>query len=142
MSATTGPVRDDTAVRAIMRGPLAEIDWDTSLRDAARELTSGEIGLLVVVRRRTTVGVLSERDLTGALAAGLDPDDTIALDVMTTEIVSVDAEDRVREAAEAMLEAGTRHLLVTRAGVPAGILSMRDVLDAVVVQIRLLSAQP
>ncbi|MER5673646.1 CBS domain-containing protein [Pseudonocardia alni] len=110
---------------------MSEVEWDRSLRDAARDLAADEIGVLLVVRRRSAIGIVSERDLVAAVAAGLDPDDTIVEDAMTTEIVSVDVSAAVTTAAEMMLEAGIRHLLATRDGRPAGIVSIRDVLAAV-----------
>ncbi|MEU9821214.1 cyclic nucleotide-binding/CBS domain-containing protein [Pseudonocardia alni] len=131
MSATTtGPPRGP-AVRSVLRSPVGEVEWDRSLRDAARDLAADEIGVLLVVRRRSAVGIVSERDLVAAVAEGLDPDDTIVEDAMTTEIVSVDVSAAVTTAAEVMLEAGIRHLLATRDGSPAGIVSIRDVLAAV-----------
>ena len=132
MSATTtGPPRGSVPVRSVLRSPVGEVEWDRSLRDAARDLAADEIGVLLVVRRRSALGIVSERDLVAAVAAGFDPDDTTVEDAMTTEIVSVDVSAAVTTAAGVMLEAGIRHLLATRDGSPAGIVSIRDVLAAV-----------
>jgi CBS domain-containing protein len=73
-------------------------------------------------------GILTERDLLDALAAGHDPDlETVAAH-LTRDAVVVDPDWSLDEAAAAMLRGGFRHLVVTEKGETVGVLSVRDVL--------------
>lgn len=119
-------------VRAIMRAPLATVDKGDSLRHAAAELAGGELGALLVSGEHggaDIAGIVSERDVVAAVAAGAELDDVQVRDLMTTETITVTADDTVRAAAEAMLEAGVRHIPVLHHGHPVGMLSIRDLLD-------------
>ena len=76
------------------------------------------------------VGIITERDLTAALAEDADPATTPVSDYMTPapEVLRPDSE--LADAAHVMLELGIRHLPVVCSGQLVGVLSMRDVLDA------------
>jgi len=65
------------------------------------------------------------------LAAGADPDEVQAVDVMTAPIIEVEADEPVAVVARTMLDAGIRHMPIRREGEIAGMISIRDVLDAV-----------
>jgi CBS domain-containing protein len=72
-------------------------------------------------------GILTERDILRAVAAGQDPDTETAGDHVTRDVVFADPNWSLDEAAAAMLRGGFRHLIVTDNGQVAGVLSMRDV---------------
>jgi CBS domain-containing protein len=65
-----------------------------------------------------------------AVADGMDLDSTTAVDVGSTELFWIDADDTVGDAAEEMMEDYVRHVLVRDRRRLVGILSMRDVLSA------------
>jgi signal-transduction protein with cAMP-binding, CBS, and nucleotidyltransferase domain len=61
---------------------------EASLREVARELADGEIGAVLVETPGGPVGVLSERDLVAAIAAGYDPEERQVADVLTADLVT------------------------------------------------------
>jgi uncharacterized protein len=72
--------------------------------------------------------LVTEHDLTGAIAAGLDPD-APATQVATKTSLCATASTTVSEAAAIMVNHGVRHLpVVTADGEPIGLLSMLDVI--------------
>ena len=81
-------------------------------------------------------GIISERDMTGALAAGLDPESTVA-QVATPEPLTVAATHPIVDAAAIMLNQNIRHLVVRMPNNRLGIVSLRAIL-AVLLQ----AAQP
>ena len=87
-----------------------------------------QVGALPVLDGQRLVGIITERDLTAALAEDADPARTPVSDYMTPapEVLRPDSE--LADAAHRMLELGIRHLPVVRGGRPVGVLSMRDVL--------------
>ncbi|GAA2570126.1 CBS domain-containing protein [Pseudonocardia hydrocarbonoxydans] len=116
------------AVAKVMSVALAEVAAGDSLRVVAEELTADEIGAVVVRVRGAVVGLVSERDLAAVVAAGGDVESVQAADVMSTELITVDAGASIAATGEAMLEAGMRHVLVERDAGIVGVVSIRDVL--------------
>jgi CBS domain-containing protein len=103
---------------------------DESLEVAADRMNWHQIGALPVLEGQRLVGIITERDLTAALAEDADSAATPVSDYMTPapEILRPDSE--LTEAAHRMQELGIRHLPIVRRGQLVGVLSMRDVLDA------------
>ncbi len=74
-------------------------------------------------------GIVTERDLARALAAGLGPGDGIST-VAVLHPVAVPSGMSIVDAAAKMLRDDVRHLLVVEDGILVGILSIRDVMAA------------
>jgi CBS domain-containing protein len=115
-------------VSALTGEPVACIDPDATLVEVARELTDRDVGALVVGRPDAVKGVVSERDVVRALAAGHDPSTTRASEVAHSELVWCDADSTVAEVAAEMMERYVRHVLVEREGRLVGVVSARDLL--------------
>ena len=103
---------------------------DESLDVAADRMNWHQVGALPVLEGQHLVGIISERDVTAAMAEGADAVTTPVSDYMTAapEVLRPDSE--LADAAHLMLELGIRHLPVVRSGCLVGVLSIRDVLDA------------
>ena len=106
------------------------IEGKATLRQAAGAMRGSDIGTLAVLDGPEIQGIISERDVTRAIADGADPDEIWVADVMTTEPRYVTTGERVVAAREAMVAAGVRHLPVLDEGEIVGIISIRDVLDS------------
>ena len=83
-----------------------------------------------VLEGQHLVGIITERDLTAALAEGADAVLTPVSDYMTPAPEVLQPDNELADAAHLMLELGIRHLPIVRSGQLVGVLSMRDVLDA------------
>ncbi|HZA83957.1 MAG TPA: CBS domain-containing protein [Actinomycetes bacterium] len=103
---------------------------DESLDVAADRMNWHQVGALPVLEGQHLVGIITERDLTAALAEGADPITTLVADFMTAAPTVLQPENELAEAAHLMLELGIRHLPVVRGGRLVGVLSMRDVLGS------------
>ncbi|WP_083441980.1 CBS domain-containing protein [Nitriliruptor alkaliphilus] len=115
---------------SLLGGPIATIRPTATLREAAEALTADEVGLLVVTDAGGMRGVLSERDVVRASASGADLDLERVRDHASHEVIQVDESAPVVEAARMMHEAEVRHLVVSRGSRPVGVLSVRDLLPA------------
>jgi CBS domain-containing protein len=120
------PRVDDRGLR-----PVVTIAPGASLTKAARIMRANDISALVVGRPGELVSIVTERDLTQALADGLPPETPMTA-VASPEPLTVLPDASVVEAAILMLRHGVRHLVVARGGRAVGMLSMRDVLAALV----------
>lgn len=107
---------------------------DESLDVAADRMNWHQVGALPVLEGQHLAGIITERDVTAAMAEGADPVITPVSDYMTPapEVLRPDSE--LADAAHLMLELGIRHLPIVRGGHLVGVLSIRDVLDAEVHQ--------
>lgn len=109
--------------------PLVTITSEKTILDAARMMVSNNTGFLVILKpadQTELVGVISERDIIGALASGMSLD-TKASDVGTRNVVTVRVKADVAEAAKAMNRNRIRHVVVVdEYDKLVGVVSMRD----------------
>ena len=121
--------RSRMKVRAIYRPEVLTAAADESLLDAVSRIQYEEVGSLAVPEHGVLIGIITERDLTRALADGVDSAATAVGDYMTMEPRTVTPETDVGEAAAIMVDLGVRHLPVMEAGRLVGMMSARDLLS-------------
>lgn len=109
---------------------VATVPPDATLLDVAKEFVLDEVGLLVVGTTDRVEGVVSERDVVRAIAAGHDPATTPVRAVASTRVVWCDPTATVDEAAQLMMTEYVRHVLVGDGGRLLGIVSARDLLGS------------
>jgi CBS domain-containing protein len=119
----------DAEVRVFASEPVAMIAGEMTLLEVARELVADDVGLLVVGTGERIEGVVSERDVVRAVAAGREAT-TPVRELATTNVVQCDAIATVAEVAEVMMQRYIRHVLVEEDGRVIGIVSARDLLGA------------
>lgn len=117
-----------TAVGDLIHGPAEVVEVTTVLSEVIDTLSSLGIGIVVVMDGGSVAGVVSERDVVWALSQGVDPDVTVASEVMTSDLVIVEPSSSITDAASQMQQQNVRHLLVLRGPAP-GVVSLRDVID-------------
>jgi CBS domain-containing protein len=101
----------------------------TTLREAARQLSEAGVGLIVVGTSAEVEGVVSERDIVGAVASGVDLDTTTVAEVETKDHLDwATVDSTIAEVADEMMRDYVRHILVTNGRKLIGVVSMRDVL--------------
>ncbi len=99
-----------------------------TLREAARLMSARRVGAAVVTDdQHAGIGILTERDILDSLGGGQDPDRELAAEHRTTDVVFASPEWTLQQAAETMVRAGFRHLVVVEGGEVIGLLSMRDI---------------
>jgi CBS domain-containing protein len=123
-------IRPSDPIGTMVSTPVATVRPTATLREAARLLAADRVGLLVVIDHRGVRGVLSERDLVTAIADGEDVEVERVADYLVDDLVTVDEKVSVEEAARTMSEAELRHLTVAREGEVVGVVSIRDVVAA------------
>jgi CBS domain-containing protein len=103
---------------------------EETLDEAADRMSWHQVGALPVFEGQRLVGIITERDLTAAVAEGADPEKTPVADYMTAAPEVLQPDSELADAAHTMLQLGVRHLPVVQGGRLVGVLSMRDVLEA------------
>lgn len=118
-----------TKIRDVATREPVRVAPETPLRMAIQVMAEQEIGAVVVATDRAAVGILSERDIVNALAAGADPDRATAAGAMSHDVVSVRPDDTLYDAAVGMLDLGFRHVpVLDERDRPVGMVSVRDLL--------------
>ncbi len=110
------------------------INENTTALDAAILMTEKYIGSLVVRGSESGVrGLFTERDLMmRVVGEKRDPATTLVKDVMPSEFVSVAPDESCSRCLELMKANRCRHLLVFEDGHFVGIVSLRDVVAALI----------
>ena len=115
-------VRDGMSKVVLSVGPAH------TLRDAARLMSGRRVGAAIVTdSEHAGIGILTERDILDSVGAGQDPDIEMAAAHRTGDVVFASPDWTLKRAAETMVSAGFRHLIVVDKGEVTGLLSMRDI---------------
>lgn len=100
---------------------------DESMADAAKTMWDQQTGsMLVVDSAGALIGIITERDILKAVAAGEDPKTVTVAAVMAKDPITIHAGASLREAARLMTENWIRHLPVVEKDRLVGIISQRD----------------
>jgi CBS domain-containing protein len=115
-------------VREGMSSLILTVGPGHTLREAARQMAERGVGAAVVLDPdQPGPGIITERDLLGAIGAGQNIDTEIVSDHLSMNLTFASPEWPLERAAEAMVRGNFRHLVVVDGGETVGILSMRDI---------------
>lgn len=118
-------------VSELIGDEVQRVEGTATLREVCSTLADRGVGIVGVgAADEVLAGVVSERDVVKALAAGADPDVTTAADVSVENILYIDPTTTLDEVASEMLSKWTRHLFVGEPQDMMGVVSARDVLGA------------
>lgn len=99
---------------------------DDTLSEGAARMWSAQTGSLLVTDGETLLGIVTERDLLRAIAQGIDPTTTPLKEIMVTDLITIQPQTTLREAARIMASQWVRHLPVMEGDRCIGVLSQRD----------------
>jgi len=128
--------RPTDLVRSLHWDEPIYVSGDLSLRAVASTLDRSHVGAVVVARRGGDAGILSERDIVAAIAAGAALDQLRAGDVATRDLISADPGDRIIDVAQRLIDEGVRHVALVDRDEVVGVLSIRDLFGVLVDELR------
>ena len=106
---------------------------DATVYDALKLMADKNIGAVLVSEAGRPVGIFSERDYARqVILKGKNSKDTPVREVMTAKVVFVRPEQSIEECMALMTDKRFRHLPVLEEGQLAGILSIGDVVKAMI----------
>jgi CBS domain-containing protein len=123
-------------VKSVLESKGTEV-WsvlpDTKVHDALRLMAEKNIGALFVIDDDRLLGVFSERDYARrAVSLGQACDNLPVHEMMTERVVCVLPDQTVEECMALMTEKRVRHLPVVEAGKVGGVISIGDVVKAII----------
>lgn len=115
---------------------------DDTVLDAISRMAEYGVGALLVIDDGQLVGFFSERDYTRkVILEGLASRDTPVEKVMNTPVISISPDATVQQGLSMMTEKHIRHLPVTDGTGVIGVVSIRDLVKAVIEDQRALIEQ-
>ena len=114
-------------LRSVLRRPVVSCPPQTPLREVLASMREARIGSMVVAGAdRVPVGIFTTVDVLEKVAAPQASVDAPVSSVMTPRPVALEEDATLADAAIAMARHGIRHVVVTRDGRLAGVVSERD----------------
>ena len=113
-----------------MSRDLLTVERGDQLQEVAQRMVKRDVGAVLVMEGRNLVGILTERDVLRAVAAGIQ-DDTLVSDWMTRDPDTMPPDDTTQHAAVLMIHGGFRHMPLVEGDEVVGMLSIRDLMRVV-----------
>src|ERR1700678_75958 len=112
---------------------IFSVEPTESVLRAIEIMATRHIGALLVMSQGSLIGIISERDYARkVILKSRSSHDTPVGDIMTSPAVSVTPEDTVHNCMQIMTERRFRHLPVVKGGRVVGMLSIGDLVKAVI----------
>jgi CBS domain-containing protein len=113
------------------------VDPDAPVLEALRAMATHQVGALLVMSDGALRGILSERDYARkVILLGRASADTPVRDIMTSNVVTVQPDTTVQACMQLMTDRHIRHLPVTDGGKVVGMVSIGDLVKAVIAEQR------
>lgn len=117
-----------TKVSDVMVSALPKVAEDTGFKELIDVMTSGKLGLCLVMNGEKLVGVITDGDLRRVLKASDKPSfDFIASQIMSKNPKVIGADAMATQAEELMIKHKIKELPVARAGKIVGIVQLYDI---------------
>lgn len=115
-------------VRQIMQKNLITVSFHSSVQEAASKMKQNNIGSILVVEDGSKLkGMVTDRDIAlDVVAENKDPRSTCVCDIMSTDVITADADADIDSAIRIMNRAKVMRLPITENGKLAGIVSLAD----------------
>ena len=112
---------------------IISVSPNTSVYDALVIMGQKNIGALMVMEQDELVGIFSERDYARKVVlVNRTSRETLISDIMTVTVITVSASDTIEHCMELMSVRKIRHLPVEDLGKVIGIISIGDVVTAII----------
>lgn len=111
------------------------VEKDSSVLDAIKIMSEKEIGALLVTDATQLVGIVSERDYARkVILKGKESHNTLVSEIMSSNVVSVGPTSSIEQCMSLMTKNKIRHLPVMDSGRITGVLSIGDLVKAIIAE--------
>ncbi len=118
---------DDIFVARLMTTDLHTVTPDTLVEDAAAVLLDNDVSSVLVVENDRLVGILTTTDFVDIVARSQPKAETTVDRYMSTDPITVGAQDSITDVAATMVDQGIHHVpIVDDEDVPIGIITTSD----------------
>lgn len=111
-----------------MRQDIVTVDEEVSVAEASMKMREKSEGCVIILKRGTPTGIVTERDVTWKVAGnGLDPKTVKISEIMSSPLITIDPDADLIQAAKLMEQHQIRRLAVARKGILYGVLTAIDI---------------
>ncbi len=119
-------MRFSAVVGEVMRTDVKKVDMDESVEKAAQIMRDERIGSVVVIGEKKVKGIVTTSDIVYKhVATGMGK---TVREIMTTDLVTIEPNKSIEEAANIMVKKNVEKLLVFDGGSLVGIITNNDIL--------------
>ena len=111
----------------LMTSDVLTVAPEDTIGETAQQMVELGVSSAVVSDYGRLIGIVTERDLTRAVAGRVHSSEARVREWMTTDPITLTRDASPQEAAQVMLENGFRHIPVVEDDHTVGIVSIRDV---------------
>jgi CBS domain-containing protein len=116
-----------STVGEIMTSDVLTVEPSDTIGETAQKMVERGVSSAVVSDYGTLIGIVTERDLTRAVAGRVHTSEARVREWMTADPITLAPSATAEEAAKIMLDNGFRHVPIVDQGRAVGIVSIRDV---------------
>jgi len=121
------------SIGSVMRSPPVTASSADTVLSIIEKMVADNIGAVFVMSGDDLVGIVTERDMVEKiLKLRKDPAEIRAQDIMSSPVVTIEADKSVIDALKLMRDKNIRRLAVTRKGKLVGIVTERRLLDSLI----------
>jgi len=112
---------------------IVSVAPDTTVLDAIKIMADKAVGSLLVMNDDEICGIITERDYARkVIIKGRSSESTTVSEIMTSDVLTTSSAQTVNSCMELMTEKLIRHLPVVEDNRVLGMLSMRDLVEAII----------
>jgi len=119
----------NTSVSHFYHSPVADIDANQSIQQAAIQMTEQGYSCLVVLDNNNPVGIITDKDIRRRCVAEGLPTSAKICEIMTKNMSTIDMKNNAYDALMAMTAKHIHHLPVTKQGKVVGMVTMTDLMN-------------
>jgi CBS domain-containing protein len=124
-------------IRQVLQGKtintIYSVTSNTTVYEALEAMATKNIGAVLVIDDENLSGIFSERDYARkGILKGRASKDTLIKEVMTANLITISSDQRLEDAMLIMSDKHIRHLPVVDEGQLIGIISINDVVSAII----------
>ncbi len=116
-----------TFVKDVMNKQLVTVSTNTNIKDAAKLMDKQGVGCAIVLEENKPIGIITERDFVKRIAAVEKSLTSPVSDVMSSPLISIDADQTIWEAAQTMKTRNIHKLPIKEGEKIVGIVTTSDI---------------
>ena len=115
-------------VKEIMNKNVVVAKKDITLKEASEVMYKLRIGSLVITEEQNIAGIVTSTDILKAIANGKSPDTTLAGEIMSKDVVSIEPDITLQKAVDIMMKNKIKKLPVVSENKIMGMITASDII--------------
>ncbi|MBI5872088.1 CBS domain-containing protein [archaeon] len=115
-------------IKSVMNKNVVVAKKDITLKEATEVMSKLHIGCLLITEDQKILGIITGTDILKAIANDKKPEATLAGDIMSKNVVTIEPDKRIEDAVNLMLEHKIKKLPVVSEDKILGIVTTSDII--------------